>query len=313
MLGRFLNRISVRASKVLSALSTTSKSNAITRDDLTQGIIDIEINHMNGGFFAQINWCLYIFAYAKANSVVSRVSLVSRNYQTNPTKRDWFVDYFRYNYSNQGDQSFPRIRKKRISHFSELGFAISPDLTLQQARKIFFETVTIQDAIQEEVSDFVRRHFSGNRVLGIHYRGTDKVAEAPQVSYERVERCLCDLLETNQFSSIFVASDEQRFVDFLLTKDFRIPIAARDDSCRSLDGNPVHLRRTGSPENTLGIDAISNCMLLSQCHTVLRTSSFLGAWASIFNPDLRVYLLNRPYAATSWFPEREILKNAHLL
>jgi hypothetical protein len=43
---------------------------------------------------------------------------------------------------------------------------------------------------------------------------------------------------------------------------------------------------------------------------VLRTSSFLSAWASIFKPDLRVYLMNRPYAETLWFPEREILKDA---
>ena len=46
----------------------------------------------------------------------------------------------------------------------------------------------------------------------------------------------------------------------------------------------------------------------SKCTAVIRTTSFLSAWASIFNPDLKVVLLNKPYSNRLWYPEREILR-----
>jgi hypothetical protein len=39
---------------------------------------------------------------------------------------------------------------------------------------------------------------------------------------------------------------------------------------------------------------------------LIRTTSFLSAWASIFNPGLKVILLNKPYPNKFWFPESEI-------
>jgi hypothetical protein len=293
--------------------------NIITCDDLKHGVVNVEIDHVDGGFFAQLNWCLYIFAYAKENSVIPRVSLVSQNYgHGRSTKRyDWFQDYFRYNDPILNDGFFWAINKKRITHFSELGFTIDPDLTMQQAHNIFFETVAVRDPIHGEVDEFVRRNYLGNCMLGIHYRGTDKATEAPRISYERVERHLDDLLENDQFSGVFLASDEQGFIDFLLKKVSGVPIVARQDSLRSVDGNPVHRSIDGHllhlGHGKLGLDALVNCMLLGRCHSILRTSSFLSAWSSIFNPRLHVHLLNTPYAKALWFPETEIMKNATLL
>lgn len=286
--------------------------NAITDNDLKRGVINIEINHVHGGFFAQINWCLHIFAYARANSVVPRISLISPNYRSNMKKRDWFGDYFRYNSPIQSNKDFWGIRRKRIYHVSELGFRINPDLTLQQAHDVFFETATVHDKIQKEVDAFVQQNFSGHRMLGIHYRGTDKTAEAPRVAFERIQRHLDDLLAPGRFSGIFVASDEQKFINFMLKNVSAVPVLIRDDSRSSLDGNPIHIQPASSV-NQLGLDAIVNCMLLSRCHSVLRTSSALSAWASIFNPELRVYLLNRPYPNKLWYPETEILKSGNLL
>jgi hypothetical protein len=293
-------------------------TNVITPDDLKHGVIDVEIDHVHGGFFAQLNWCLYIFAYAKANSVVPRVSLVSQNYGCGTKRHDWFQDYFRYNVPIRNERVFRAIRKKRITDDSELGFEIDQDLTMQQAHNIFFETVTVRDPVREEVDNFVRQNYFGNCMLGIHYRGTDKATEAPRITYERVQRHLDDLLENRQFSGVFLASDEQSFIDFLLKKVSGIPIVAREDSLRSIDGKPVHrnvlhLGHPKSPIGKLGLDALVDCMLLARCHSILRTSSFLSAWSSIFNPRLHVHLLNTPYAEALWFPEREIMKSATLL
>jgi hypothetical protein len=53
-----------------------------------------------------------------------------------------------------------------------------------------------------------------------------------------------------------------------------------------------------------------NSLLLSRCHVLMRTASFLSAWSSIFNPALPVVMLNRPIDGKLWFPDREILGDA---
>jgi hypothetical protein len=41
---------------------------------------------------------------------------------------------------------------------------------------------------------------------------------------------------------------------------------------------------------------------------VIRTTSTLSAWASLFNPEIKVILLNKPYQNNLWYPENEIMK-----
>jgi hypothetical protein len=56
-----------------------------------------------------------------------------------------------------------------------------------------------------------------------------------------------------------------------------------------------------------GQEALINCLLLSRCSTLIRTTSFLSAWASIFNPGLPIVLLNEPYAKSLWYPEKVLI------
>src|SRR5262245_32571665 len=86
--------------------------NVITRNDLKHGVIRVEIDHVHGWCFAQLNWCSYIFAYAKANSVGPRVSLVSQNYGHG--RRDWFQDYFRYSIPIRDEGFFSAIKKSEL-------------------------------------------------------------------------------------------------------------------------------------------------------------------------------------------------------
>jgi hypothetical protein len=46
---------------------------------------------------------------------------------------------------------------------------------------------------------------------------------------------------------------------------------------------------------------------------LLRTSSSLSGWASVFNLRLPVLMLNQPYPKNLWFPERCVVPRATLL
>jgi len=115
--------------------------------------------------------------------------------------------------------------------------------------------------------------------------------------------------ERDVVHKILLASDEQKFVDFIKQSLTEVAVYSRDDHYRSrgADEPPVFLGAGGGYEK--GEDALVNALLLSKCTTLIRTTSFLSAWASIFNPHLRVILLNKPYDDKLWFPESEILRS----
>ena len=108
-------------------------------------------------------------------------------------------------------------------------------------------------------------------------------------------------------NAVFVASDEEEFIEFMKISLTEIPVISRDDHYRSRGSGELPVFRGAGGGYEKGEDALVNTLLLAKCSTLVRTTSFLSAWASIFNPDLKVVLLNKPYDNTLWYPEREIL------
>jgi hypothetical protein len=72
----------------------------------------------------------------------------------------------------------------------------------------------------------------------------------------------------------------------------------------------VHVTDRFDPVNRIKArEALVNCLLLARCRALIRTASFLSGWASVFNPELSVIMLNRPYQEALWFPDREVLRH----
>jgi hypothetical protein len=281
-----------------------TKGATVTDRDIKRGLLDVEIDHRSAGFFAQLNWCLYIFAYAQKRGIRARVRLVSENYQVDPSNPDWFVSFFEYTEPARPSVS---ARRKKIAHFSELGFQITPDMSFTEANKAFFGTVSLHPGVRAAVDDFKRQHFVG-QVLGVHFRGTDKHREAEPVSYETaLEAIVRNLDGPDRYETLFLSSDEAGFLTYV---QGRLPgrrVIWRDDSARSESGRSVH-RAPGAHTSTIGYDALENALLLSECSKIVRTTSFLSAWSKIFNPTVRIELLNKPREDRLWYPEREIIR-----
>jgi CMP-N-acetylneuraminic acid synthetase len=142
----------------------------------------------------------------------------------------------------------------------------------------------------------------------VHYRGTDKVLEAPLVNYDKVilniEYYLRKFPETN---GVFISSDDINFIEYIKKASIRKPIIYRDDSFRSRDGKPVH-KVTDINIYEMNRDALVNCLILSRCNALIKGASILSAWSKLFNPQLDLVMLNTPYDQKLWFPERELIK-----
>lgn len=153
----------------------------------------------------------------------------------------------------------------------------------------------VKPHIQKKIDAFEKENFKNYFVISVHYRGTDKVTIAPSVPYEKIPEEVLKVIKMygNMKYKIFVATDEQAFLNYMITM-FGDLVCYNKDSLRSTNGKPVHLNKNFS-RYKCGEDAIIDCILLSKGNFLVRTSSNLSRWSTYFNPGIPVVRLNNQY------------------
>lgn len=154
--------------------------------------------------------------------------------------------------------------------------------------------IQLKPHVQEKLDAFVEENFSGYYVIGVHYRGTDKITENPRVSYEKMISAINDevvkLLGKNKKWKIFLATDEHQFM-LLVKSKYRNKVCCLD-AFRAMDEHsPVHTDANRSPYRC-GEEALLDCILLSKTNVLLRTESNLSACTRYFNPSLDVKIVS---------------------
>jgi len=137
---------------------------------------------------------------------------------------------------------------------------------------------------------FIDANFNRKKVIGIHYRGTDKVTESPRVPYEQV---LSELNKIKQPEDlIYVATDEADFLTYVETHFPRQTLSIT--ATRSQNGHPIHLGKKASGYQ-LGLEAMLDAHLLAKCDILIRTSSNLSLFSTYLNPELPIITLSYRY------------------
>jgi len=275
-----------------------------------KNVCSVEIKKC-AGFFGVLYQCLCLFAYCERHRLIPDIRLVGETYLDPERGPNWLDYYFDVYKPINSEEITSRVRyTEEIFDIHELGLPGVTRMSLDDGTRILRKYLRLKPHLNTLVEDFWRTLSASGPVVGVHFRGTDKTSEAPRVSWVHCLNILEDYLRNHQATqAIFVASDEQAFIDFIKTSVKNVPVYSHDDHYRSSDGRPVHTEMQGGGYEK-GEDALVNGILLSKCSTVIRTSSFLSAWASIFNPHLKVILLNKPYSNRFWYPENEILKRS---
>jgi hypothetical protein len=272
--------------------------------------LSVEI-HADVGFFAQLNWCLYILAYCEQRRLIPEINLTGAQYGEGRSQ-DWFHDFFEEKEVARGQRG-RHASSLYIRHIEETKFAsrYASLMTIEWANRLFDTYYSVKPSIASYVNEFVAREFSAGDVVGLHYRGTDKRLEAEPVDWNRcfesVTRFAADHPEVKK---IFVSSDDPTFIDWL-AKEVKgtLSVVVHPDEERSRDGQPVHTNPAGNAHRK-GFEALVNCLLLSRCTALIRSASFLSGWSSVFNPLLPITLLNEPFANVRWFPDRELIRRS---
>jgi hypothetical protein len=150
------------------------------------------------------------------------------------------------------------------------------------------------------------------RVLGVHYRGTDKQTttwDSNPITQDQYIFLINDFLaQRSDFDVIFAATDEHSFVD-KLRSSVALPVVALGEVAFHLSTEDTVSRKEKSDR------AMVDCVLLSRCNCVIETSSALPSFAKLFNPELEIYrcaasklFTNMPYFPVAPIPVLPVTK-----
>ena len=141
-------------------------------------------------------------------------------------------------------------------------------------------------------------NFAKHKVLGVHYRGRDKVTESPVLDFEAYDQRIAALLNDGLFDKVFFCTDEIHLKERLVEKygDRIVTYALRADyTLHTADAG--HLGKGLHFDHPTPVlqwdDAIMECYLLSGCHALMgsSTSSFT-LFATFIRPLLPHIVLN---------------------
>jgi len=274
----------------------------LIRNRSKSGYYAIDLNTDGMGLGARIVNVLEILLYCDTKGYIP---LFKFNYKEKNPATDYFRELFFYKKELPVNHS--EIKYTSIRDTSDLVWKnFNERLRLNRANELFEKYLGINQDIIEEVKAFTDQRFGGCKVLGIHYRGTDKSMEAPEVTFEELLKYVCNVLAEDQaINRIFLASDDVKVIQYLVNSNVSIPIVYRDDAIRSETGDQIHLKQENS-KTVINRDAIVNCLILSRCDHLLKTASLLSDCSVVFNPNIRVSVINSPYQHKTWWPTSEI-------
>lgn len=207
--------------------------------------------------------------------------------------QNWWEYYFEpiYAGSDEGSHILTTVNGPQGQDFAML---IEFHTLRKEAFQLIKKHIKIKQHVKEIVNEFINSHFQNYTVIGVHYRGTDKECEAPRAAYEDMLAPIEEakmILNTEDFL-VFVATDEKAFLAYMMEQYPDRVIYY--DSIRSSGNSAVHA--TSRHKYKKGEDALVDCLLLSRCDYMIKTSSNLSLAAAYFNPKMpMVHVTTRPW------------------
>jgi hypothetical protein len=158
----------------------------------------------------------------------------------------------------------------------------------ERAHELIKRYIRVRQELLDEVETFYQKHLEDCFILGVHYRGTDKWAEATYITDEEILlRILKEEKKNSGKVKIFLATDCSSFLE-KMQRQFG------DQVCfiqaERFETEPVHYH--AKEKFSMGKEAVMECLLLAKSDLLIRMNSNLSAVAAYFNPHMKVINLN---------------------
>jgi hypothetical protein len=206
---------------------------------------------------------------------------------------NWWNYYFEpiilgKNSDNVPEKLFPTYQKISFAYESQF------EMPRERAYELIQKYIHVLPHITQHIDIFWAQHLAGSFVIGVHYRGTDKL-EADPVSYDTIVEHIRAIMADHPDESIkiFVATDDACFATFIREQFPQLLIMR--DALRSDDTRGVHMRTDLDPYKK-GEDVVIDCLLLSRCSVLIKMASNVSDCSLQFNPNIPVIRLNKSYS-----------------
>lgn len=180
-----------------------------------------------------------------------------------------------------------------IPQFLEVTRFVVLHMSRMRGYELIQRYIHVLPEIKNECNAFINEHFKpGHKILGVHYRGTDKYTEASTIRYDyvimRIGATLKKLAPDSNFI-IFVATDDAHFLTALCHHFGKTVVY--QDALRSKNGVAIHW---GTENNGYkkGKEALIDCLLLAKTDCIIKMASNLSDCSLFFNPHVPVVYLN---------------------
>ncbi|MGZ4000076.1 MAG: hypothetical protein ACXVIY_05585, partial [Mucilaginibacter sp.] len=240
------------------------------------------------GMGALLRDAIQICNYAEQNKLVPRISSTNPLYSSN---QDVIQTYF-------GPESMdhtPGLRPlKYLNKWSFFHLKFAKHISIREASRIFWVYLSPKLLISDKVNAVLDGVPNGEFDLSVHYRGTDKVREAPMVSFsvfkDEIVRYQND---HGALHRVFLATDEPVFERYIRDE---FPGVVFQTYNLGTPGNTATGRHFSSiKEEDKATEAIVNMFLLARAPCLIRSSSHMSAMSKIINPGIRTITLNRTH------------------
>jgi hypothetical protein len=169
-----------------------------------------------------------------------------------------------------------------------------------EANRLFFKFFSFSDEITEEVDEKILE-YKGKKILGLHYRGTDKInTEGGYINVDMFKSIVDDYLNSNGIEVILIFSDEI-YVSKTLEEYYSKKYIVKNFNDKESKDLLYITYENYLHNNLLFKKTIVEPLILSKCDVVIKTSSQFSAWSKIFNPYLNIYRSSS--FKENWFPD----------
>lgn len=174
-----------------------------------------------------------------------------------------------------------------IAHLSEIRSKVDNFSKREQYHKIIRKYIRIQPTIRKKTQDFFVQNCKDFTVIGMHYYHIPSKNKR-RIPYDHMSQEVRDYVKDNKLSNyrIFVSTNEQAFIDYMrLFFPNRILFFTGHRTPQPHHNNPKLNFQAAERE-------LMECLLLSKFKVLIHTPTHLGIWASRYNPELPLILVD---------------------
>lgn len=251
--------------------------------------------HGRRGLGGALALAIPLIAHGERTGVVARVRCFNDLYARG-THTDIFGLYF------QPVQSSVEPVGRPASFTNEESLRFLPlrrTVPLWDAHEILLRHFQPVAWIQDTIDDLIRRYPAID--LAVHFRGTDKIREAKTADFAAMSEAVFEALAGRTRATVFLATDEPAFRDFLEGRFPDVEFAGFDAEADVREGEPRHFSSMAPAAKAQ--EAIVNMALLARAPLLVRTSSYLSAMSKLIRPELETRTINAMRGGHLPFPE----------